>query len=293
MADSTVEFESARICRETDVQSVELHHQLPSTNDRALELASFAPASDLPLLVLAIQQTGGRGRGDHRWWAGEGALTFSVILDTNALQLLPRKWPRVSLVTGISVANTVRGQLQPPQNSAEQPSVAQPGLVQPGLAQSGLAQPNYDVRVKWPNDVFVRGRKICGILTENAPRQTHRLVIGIGLNVNNSWHRAPPELQHIGTSMSDVAQQSFSAQEVLIDLLQRLQKSLVELAHDAFPLTEAWRVHCMLEGHTVTVELAGKQIAGVCQGIDEDGALLLQNAGGIERCVAGTVIKIQ
>lgn len=268
MTASSPDFDSARICRETGVRRVELHDELPSTNDLALELAAGAPAADLPLLVLAVRQTGGRGRGDHRWWSAAGGLTFSVAVDTEALQLAPRRWPRIALATGLAVAETVLEQLRLEHRS------------------------RHAVRVKWPNDVFVDGRKICGILTENVSRRPHRLVIGIGLNVNNSWREAPAELHRVGTALVDVTQRQFSPQKILVDLLQRLQRSLADVADESFPLTEAWRALCMLEGRTVTVEAGDTRTTGVCQGIDDDGALLLQNHGGVQRCAAGTVAKI-
>ncbi|MDP6469305.1 MAG: biotin--[acetyl-CoA-carboxylase] ligase [Pirellulaceae bacterium] len=273
MTDPALEFDCAQICSQTAVRRVELHNELPSTNDLALDLAIAAPATDLPLLVLAVCQTRGRGRGDHCWWSTDGALTFSLILDTEALQLVPRRWPRISLVTGIAVANTILGQLPMEQGAMEQ-------------------IPSHEVRVKWPNDIFVDRRKICGILTENASRQPHRLVVGIGLNVNNSWSDASVELRKIGTSLVDVADRQFSRQVILVDFLQRLHQSLTDLARDAFPLTEAWRALCMLEGNTVTVDVGGIRTTGVCQGIDDDGALLLQNESGIQHCVAGTVAEI-
>lgn len=283
MTDPSPAFDSARICRETVVQRVELHDELPSTNDLALELAGVAPDTDFPLLVLAVRQSGGRGRGDHRWWATGGALTFSLAVDTRAWKLAPRRWPRISLATGIAVAKTVLGQLSAGQLS--------PGQLPPRQLSAGQVN-RHTVQVKWPNDIFVGGRKVCGILTENASRQPHRLVIGIGLNVNNSWREAPAELRSVGTSLVDVAERLFSPQEILIDLLQRLQQSFSEVADDTFPLTEAWRTICMLEGRTVTIEAGGTRTTGVCQGIDDDGALLLHNEYGIQHCVAGTVAKI-
>jgi len=278
MTDPSHEFDCAQVCCQTAVQRVELRDELPSTNDLALELALVAPAAELPLLVLAVRQTAGRGRGDHRWWAAEGALTFSLVLDTDALQLQPRGWPRISLVTGIAVANTVLAQLPIEQESDQR--------------ITDERTPFPEVRVKWPNDIFVNGRKICGILTENVARRPQRLVIGIGLNVNNSWRDAPVELQGICTSLVDHSDRQFSRQVILVDLLQRLHQSLTDLALDVFPLTEAWRALCMLEGQTVTVEVGGKRTTGVCHGIDDDGALLLQNEGGVEHCVAGTVARI-
>lgn len=270
MSDSHPDFDAARICRETVVRQVRWYEELPSTSDLALQQAATALADDLPLLVLASRQTGGRGRGPHRWWAAAGALTFSLVLDTAALELAPQRWPRVSLATGIAVAQTVRDQLSA--------SNAMPGRGQ--------------VQVKWPNDVFVGERKICGILAENVPQHPQRLVIGIGLNVNNSWRQAPEDLQGVGTSLCDLADQPFSAETILIDLLQRLQQTLLAVAADTFPLTETWRELCMLQGCTVTVESGNQLTSGVCQGIDDDGALLLQSEGGIQRCLAGSIARI-
>ena len=264
MSSQSHEFDVAQICRETAVRRVELHDALPSTNDLALQLAATVPPEDLPLLVLAVRQTGGRGRGNHRWWAADGALTFSLLLDTQALRIEPRQWPRVSLATGIAVARALVSQL-----------------------------PDQNVRVKWPNDVYIRGRKVCGILTENAPRQPQRLVIGIGVNVNNTWREAPAELQAVGTSLADVAQRTLLPHEILLDLLGHLLQSLADVAGDSFPLSDTWRELCLLEGHTVTVQAGGNRMTGVCQGIDDEGALLLHTDTGIQRCVAGSVIEIK
>jgi len=286
MADRVCEFDIPRICRETGVRRVELRNELPSTNDLALTLSGDAPETDFPLLVLAVRQTGGRGRGEHRWWSADGALTFSLVIDTIAWKLEPRRWPRISLATGIAVAQTVLDQLPSREGASDQTNGASPTMRDATLKSR-------NVRAKWPNDIFVNGRKICGILTENVARQPHRLVIGIGLNVNNSWRDAPTELQAIGTSLIDVTQRSVSPTDILIALLQRLEQTLAGVANDEFLLSETWRTFCMLEGHTVTVEAGNRHITGTCHGIDDDGALLLHNENGIQRCVAGTIIRIQ
>lgn len=151
-----------RILSATSVRTVEYHDELTSTNDLALQLVSGQP---LPLLVVAERQTGGRGRGGNKWWAAEGALTYSLVVDAAALRLEQRSWPRVSLTVALAISDTLDELL-----------------------------PNRAVQLKWPNDVYLQGRKVCGILVETAPRFPGVLVLGIGVNVNNSLAAAPAEL---------------------------------------------------------------------------------------------------
>ena len=83
----------------TSVRYVEIHDTLGSTNVRALELARNAEI-ELPALVAARIQTAGKGRGRNTWWAADGALTFSLLLDPATTGIAPAKWPQLSLVTG-------------------------------------------------------------------------------------------------------------------------------------------------------------------------------------------------
>src|SRR5262245_48689583 len=98
-------FDFDRIRRETLVRQVEFHQEIGSTNTRALELV--AAEHLIPLLVLADRQTAGRGRGKNRWWSGEGALTFSLVIDAAAAGISANRWPNVSLAAGLAVAETV------------------------------------------------------------------------------------------------------------------------------------------------------------------------------------------
>jgi biotin-(acetyl-CoA carboxylase) ligase len=149
-------FDLARLSASGLVAGIDFHESLGSTSDRALGLAAEG-AIALPHLVLAQRQTAGRGRGANRWWAADGALTFSLVLAAPPDRLPPDRWPQVALVAGLAVCDALRS----------------------------LA-PAAELRVKWPNDVFLAGRKVCGILSESVPGWRDRLVVGIGVNVNNS-----------------------------------------------------------------------------------------------------------
>ena len=121
-----------QIRRETFVADVEFHEQLSSTNDRAIEVAND-PALLKPTLIVARDQTAGRGRGNNQWWSSEGALTFSLLLDGDASCHQQRPWSLVSLSMGVAICDAI-------------------------LALC----PDLDVGLKWPNDVHILGRKVAG-----------------------------------------------------------------------------------------------------------------------------------
>ena len=122
-------FDLARLQSDSFLQRIDFHEELDSTNSRALQLATGAGCL-CPTLVLAEHQRRGRGRGDHRWWSSPGALTFSLIVDERAYGLSLRSSPRVALAAGLAVCEAILAIL-----------------------------PDEDVRLKWPNDVYLRGRR--------------------------------------------------------------------------------------------------------------------------------------
>lgn len=244
------------------VRQVEHHAEIGSTNDRALELATAADV-ELPLLVLADRQTAGRGRGANRWWAADGALTFSLAIESSAASIPAHRWPQLSLTTGLAICQ----------------------------ALEELTQSN-DAQVKWPNDVYLLGRKACGILIETPPVRD-RLVIGVGLNVNNSFAAAPAELQRNAISLVDYDGRSRDLTTVLLALLERIDACWRRLAEQGFGvLLEQWRTRSYLTGRTVRLSSGPQTTVGRCVGIDEDGALLLQTESELRRCHAGTILSV-
>ncbi len=236
--------------------TVQFHHELDSTNSEALRQASHV--TNLPLLVLTRWQRAGRGRGEHGWWAAEGALTFSLLLDPAALGIVAGHWPPVSLITGLAVAEA--------------------------LEQGGLA-----VGLKWPNDVLAAGRKLGGILIETASTRPTRLVVGIGLNVNNSLHTAPPEVSARATSLVDLTGQPCALSHLLTTLLDRLSANFARMSSQLDDQLADWRTRCVLTGRDVELAVGGQRVSGTCLGIADDGALRVQQAGQVMSVVAGEV----
>ncbi|MGD9854650.1 MAG: biotin--[acetyl-CoA-carboxylase] ligase [Planctomycetaceae bacterium] len=249
----------SRVTAETFVRSVEVHDEIGSTNDRALALAGM-PGVERPCLIVARRQTAGRGRGANRWWASDGALTFSLLLSLDRDRLPVARWPELSLTIGTSVCRALRP-----------------------FAAAG------DVRLKWPNDVYVAGRKICGILVEIPSAAAEGVVVGVGLNVNNRIEDAPRELHSQATSLHDVVGHPCSPPDVLIAVLKSFEEHLNLLCDEPDQMRALWRAYDLLLGRSVTVGDEHDTVTGTCEGIDDDGALRVRSAAGPRRVYGGVV----
>ncbi len=252
-----------RIECDTFVRRVEFHAETPSTNDLALERAA-GERVPTPLLILTERQTAGRGRGANRWWSAPGALTFSLLLDAAAENLPTQRWPQVSLTAGLAVCEALQRFLPP-----------------------------VEIGLKWPNDVFILDRKVCGILVETSSRRAGMLVLGVGINVNNSFAAAPPDVRSIATSLTDVGHCDYDLPDVLIGVLRQLAGRLQQLATGADDVWQRWQTFSMLTGRTVHLEAGTRQVVGVCQGIDRQGALVLRTDSATERFFGGIVRRFE
>ena len=262
-------FDLAKLYESALVAQIEHHTEIDSTSSRALVLAADA-AVQMPLLVLANQQSAGRGRGSNQWWASRGALTFSLVVDTSAYAIAMQQWPQLSLVTGLALSEA----LEP------------------------LA-PRAQFSLKWPNDVYAANHKLGGILIEAVPSQKSRLVIGIGLNINNSLAAAPEEIRQRAVSLFDLLENSasppFDLTAILLSLLGSLDQHYRQLSQQGFAsLLPDWRSRCFLTGKQITIQTgpqssSSPQITGLCHGLSDDGSLLFSTASGVQSVVAGSV----
>jgi BirA family biotin operon repressor/biotin-[acetyl-CoA-carboxylase] ligase len=253
----------ARTALATALRHHEHHAEIGSTNDRGMELARDESIA-LPALIVTDRQTAGRGRGANRWWSADGALTFSLVVDIAKLQIPRERWPLVALTTGMAVCDAL----------------------QPIAGNTPLA-------IKWPNDVFAAQRKLAGILVETPATPAGRVVIGIGVNVNNSFANAPEDVRSRAVSLLDVTGRASDLESVLIALVAELIEQLPTIAATPPAVVERWSNYCMLTGRVVEIETLAANVEGLCQGIDEDGSLVLQSSAGRRRCIAGTVVQWQ
>jgi len=260
---SCVPFSSSqldRIARESFVAEIDFQPELGSTSDHALARLQDESLR-LPLLILAERQTGGRGRGANRWWSADGALTFSLVLDPDQLGVTPGQLPQASLLTALAVAEAV-GELWP---------------------QAPLA-------LKWPNDVYLGGRKLCGILIE-MPRP-RRLVVGIGINVNNSLAAAPAEIASTAATLRDACGAETDRAGLLLRILRQYERHLRLLAEGDYGWWLHWHELCLLRGQRVELQAGTQRLVGLCQGVNPQGALLLRTPQGDQEIFAGTIVRV-
>jgi BirA family biotin operon repressor/biotin-[acetyl-CoA-carboxylase] ligase len=271
MADA--DFVRDCVLAQSFVRHVEIHDEIASTNDRAAELAPDVDL-ELPALIVAKMQTAGRGRGDHSWWSSPGALTFSLVLNPSTMGIAASDWPRLSLTTAVAVCDAIALELGGKQDAQS-------------IERSGSTR----VALKWPNDIILDGAKIGGILIESRGTGVakDRLIVGIGINVNNSWRSAPRSAGPHGIALCDATFRKHELQSVLLRVLNALDSRLRQLAADDKSLPSTWSNLCWLTEQEVEVENRGQWTDGVCLGIAEDGALVVENVFGTHRFVSGSV----
>ena len=166
------------IARRTEIAGALWLETVGSTNDWAKDwIRTATAATETPFWVGAERQTAGRGRGDHTWAAWNGALTFSLIARWRDFRLTRRESAELSLRVADAVAETARE-----------------------------FAPSAEIWVKPPNDVYVRDRKLSGILIESPNAEF--VVVGVGVNVGNRSTDAPEELRDRVVSLAELSDES-------------------------------------------------------------------------------------
>jgi BirA family transcriptional regulator, biotin operon repressor / biotin---[acetyl-CoA-carboxylase] ligase len=254
---STQSLDIAQILATTFVAEVEYHATLTSTNDRAAECAAEANHKR-PLLIVADQQTAGRGRGVNRWWTGSGSLAFSLLLDPRSPATDPRHRSLVALAVGVAVAESL------------------------GSLASG--EP---IGLHWPNDVMAGDRKLAGVLIEVLPNGQH--IVGVGVNTNNTAADAPAELRPLVATLRDLTGTTCDSTVVLTTILQHLERLREELASTPELIAAKADRLCLQRGKTLTVSQGETTVTGQCLGIRSDGALVLETPDGQRPIHSGVV----
>jgi BirA family biotin operon repressor/biotin-[acetyl-CoA-carboxylase] ligase len=225
-----------------------------STNAVLLGRAEAGAASGT--VIIAEEQTAGRGRRGRQWFASPGdSLTFSLLW-----RFAPGTSPAgLSLAIGVAVAR----------------AIAKAGA-------SGTA-------LKWPNDILLDGRKLGGILVELLPGAPHAAVIGIGLNLRLPAGM-PADLRAASAALctGDLA---MDPNNICAALLLELLATLESFADGGFAaLRGEWMAHHAFQD--VPVRLLSdfaEPRTGICRGVDIDGALLLETEGCVERVLSGEI----
>ena len=223
-----------------------------STNDEVRTLAqNGAPGG---LVLLALQQTAGRGRRGAAWFSPPGeSLAFSILVRPEEPKAL---WPRLALATGLAVAEAVES------------FGPAPGI-------------------KWPNDVWIGKRKVAGILVE-AGRDF--AVVGIGLNVNT--REFPTEVADIATSLHAETGRDLRRHEVLAAIIRRFARRQSQIGADFGEVIAAVRQRCVLTGHRVSFTTSSGPGQGTVEGIAPAGELMLRTPARLEHLIQADEIRI-
>ena len=218
-----------------------------STNNEALAWATSG-AEDLSL-VIADEQTAGRGRLDRKWFTPKGtALAFSLILRPTAAER-----PYLTRMVGLAALAVVDA-----------------------LRTRGLV-----AQIKWPNDVLLNGGKVVGILAESvwSGEEVDCVVIGIGMNVLKGSVPSTELLQFPATSLEASLGPAVEREKVLRDILAGIIALRPHLGTDSF--IASWEKALAFRGEQVQVEEGnGSRVTGKLLGLDSDGSLKLSNEQG-------------
>jgi BirA family biotin operon repressor/biotin-[acetyl-CoA-carboxylase] ligase len=232
-----------------------IHHffKVGSTNDVALRLGQEGEPHGT--LVIAEEQTAGRGRAGRAWHSEKSSgIHLSVLLRP---QLPPGEAPLLTLLAGLAARDAV-------------------------AEQTGL-----EADVRWPNDLLLGGKKFCGILTEMQaePDRIHFVVVGIGLNVNHT--RFPESLAGVATSLRIEAGRATSRLELLIKLLRQLDRYYNRfLAEGPRPILERFaEVSSYARGKRVRISTPTESYVATTAGLEANGLLRVVREDGRSEAV--------
>jgi BirA family biotin operon repressor/biotin-[acetyl-CoA-carboxylase] ligase len=225
-----------------------LHYypELASTMDEALALArSGCPEFTV---VVADRQTKGRGRLQRSWHSVQGGLYFTMVLRP---KIPTADSALINLAAGVDIAETVRDLY------------------------------GIQAQLKWPNDLLVDGRKLCGILSQMAadPDRIEYVNLGVGVNVHNDTRQVSPP----AVSVAAVAGRTVSRADILAGFWDRFERRLAR--GGLSDVVAQWKEKAVTLGRQVRVQTLNDVCEGQAVDIEENGALVLETAGGARKTI--------
>lgn len=239
-----------------------IHHyyRIGSTNTAAMEAAGSGAADGS--VFVAEQQTAGRGRGVNAWHSARTVGIYCSFLLRPALA--PSDVLVLTLASGLAVFSAVQE-----------------------------IDPHVSLDLKWPNDVLIGGKKVCGILTEMHAEVTRvkHVVVGIGINVNQTGF--PPDLMSIATSLRIATGTEWSRVELcgaLLKSMDREYRNLLENPGARGSILQRFQQRSSsVQGRQVQIQ-DNASLEGVTEGLDASGFLQVRTAQGLRTVLSGTVV---
>ncbi len=250
---------------ETMLSDHEIHlfDSLDSTNRYAKSLAAEKPQTKA--LVVATHQSGGRGRLGRTFHSPRGGLYLSVLLP---LTFSVQEAPLVTSIASVAVARSIDQVC------------------------------SLSCSIKWVNDLFLGGRKVCGILTEGVlgveSGRVSALVVGIGINLSTPRHAFPVELQELVTSLyenEEAIPSEFDAHQLVVAIVRELERMIAQLPDRSF-LAE-YRARSLGLGKRVTVPQGKEHYHALASFIDDDAHLVVEDEAGGTHVLSSAEISVR
>jgi BirA family biotin operon repressor/biotin-[acetyl-CoA-carboxylase] ligase len=259
-------FDATEIRNACCIELVEAHDELESTNDRALELVRTNQVTESALIVARIQNAG-RGQRARTWWSNEKSLTFTWVKNVNTKRFPSNSTRILPMATANIVADAVE-------------------------SLTDIS----DIKIKWPNDVVVKDRKLAGILIETVNLGDELcLVVGIGVNVNqNEIPPANADVFFRPTSIRMETDKKTSPQSLLISITQRLDQEVNRRMNCSEFSTDHFNRRLAYLNESVKIERAnGESLSGKCLGVALDGSVTIQSGESVKSIYSGTLRPIR
>ncbi|MGE9291308.1 MAG: biotin--[acetyl-CoA-carboxylase] ligase [Puniceicoccales bacterium] len=241
----------ARLPGNTNLRQLTLFDTSSSTNNDVMRL--LATGAEAPLACISRRQPGGKGRRGRNWSGDfDGNLYGSLGFRPD---IHPRRTGLLTLWTGLRICRRIGAITQLP------------------------------IQLKWPNDLYLDGRKLAGILSEST-LETERitsLVIGIGMNINMTTEDIPADLRTTATSLRIGAGHTFQLDGIIAAIVEEVLGAMDDCLQgiDEDRLADEWERFACFLGETVYVLTSdGKKNSGTLSGIDRAGSLLLRDSSG-------------
>jgi len=240
------------------------YRKVDSTNDAAYELADKGIKEGT--VVLAEEQ--GRGKGRHgRSWVSppKGGVYMSCILRP---RMAPNEIPRITLLAAVAACKSIR-------------------------KVTGLG-----AMIKWPNDILIDNKKVCGILTEMKAEQDSVtfIILGIGINVNTPVRSLPKGASSLKEEMRhNGGKADLSRVEIVKKILETLEAEYRTLKEKGFrPIMEEWEALSAMLGSRIRIVLQNRTFEGQAHDIDPDGSLVVRlDSGVMEKVSSGDVEMVR
>ncbi|MBE3036377.1 MAG: biotin--[acetyl-CoA-carboxylase] ligase [Candidatus Atribacteria bacterium] len=236
--------------------------ELKSTNIMAKEKALHrAEGINEGTLIIAERQSAGKGRLGREWFSPAGGIWLSIILYP---QLPPSYISRITLMTAVAVVKAIKMCVQ----------------IEP--------------QIKWPNDILINEKKVCGILTEMSAELDiiNWVVVGIGINVNIDHREFPEDIQGNTISLKEVLGKEILRVKMVQIFLQEFEKYYESLKRREFSsILKEWKLYSHTLGRKIRVDMGERIVTGEAVNINEEGALILKKEDGeLVEIISGTII---